>query len=98
VKGGGSRRAGFEWDALKAHNNLLKHGVSFDEAVTVFEDPLSISAPDPLHSDDEARYVEIGLSDTDRLLVVAYAMRGYRIRLISSRPATSRERKRYEKE
>ena len=97
MRGGGRRRAGFEWDDLKAHNNLRKHGVSFDEAVTVFEDPLSISAPDPVHSDDEARYVEIGLSGTDRLLVVAYAMRGHRIRLISSRPATSRERKRYEK-
>jgi uncharacterized DUF497 family protein len=92
------RRPAFEWHDVKAEKNVGKHGVNFDEAVTVFEDPLSISDSDPLHSYDETRYVLVGLSNEDRLLIVAYAMRGERIRIISSRLATARERKHYEEE
>jgi len=92
------RPPAFEWYDVKAEKNVRKHGVSFDEAVTAFEDPLSISDSDPLHSDDETRYVLVGLSNENLLLVVAYAMRGERIRIISSRPATARERRSYEEE
>jgi uncharacterized protein len=92
------RQPAFEWHDVKAEKNVRKHGVSFDEAATVFEDPLSISDSDPLHSDDETRYVLVGLSNENRLLVVGYAMRGERIRIISSRPATALERKHYEEE
>ncbi len=92
------RQPAFEWHDVKAEKNVRKHGVSFDEAATVFEDAFSISDSDPLHSDDETRYVLVGLSNENRLLVVSYAMRGERIRIISSRPATARERKHYEEE
>ncbi len=92
------RQPAFEWHDVKAEKNVRKHGVSFDEAATVFEDPLSISDSDPLHSEDETRYVLVGLSNENRLLVVGYAMRGEHIRIISSRPATARERKHYEEE
>jgi uncharacterized DUF497 family protein len=94
----GSRRQRFEWDDVKARANLRKHGVSFDEAVTVFNDPLSITVSDAKHSNDEYRYVDIGMSDEGRLLVVIYTERGDKIRIISSRGATIRERKLYEEE
>ncbi|HEX3527530.1 MAG TPA: BrnT family toxin [Thermoanaerobaculia bacterium] len=92
------RRPAFDWHDVKAQKNIRKHGVSFDEAATVFEDPFSISDSDPLHSDDETRYVIIGFSKENRLLVVAYAMKRERIRIINSRPATARERRNYEEE
>jgi uncharacterized DUF497 family protein len=86
----------FEWDEEKAETNLRQHGVSFDEARTVFGDPLSLTKSDPLHSQTEDRFVDIGRSTSDRLLVVSYTERGSNIRLTSSRRATAAERKVYE--
>jgi hypothetical protein len=86
----------FEWDPEKADANLQKHAVSFDEASTVFGDPLSLLMPDPDHSADEERYVLLGMSTHQRLLVVAFAERPPNTRLISARRATRAERKRYE--
>ena len=86
----------FEWDAQKAAENLAKHGVLFDEASTVFGDPLAGTILDPQHSTDEFRFVTIGLSTAQRLIVIAHADRGDRIRIISARRATRRERRRYE--
>lgn len=86
----------FEWDREKADFNLRKHGVSFEEAVTVFYDPLATTFPDPDHSVDELRLITFGYSTQERLLVVAHAERGNTIRVISARIATTHERKRYE--
>lgn len=86
----------FEWDPKKSKRNLEKHGVSFEEAVTVFYDPLSATFDDPDHSVGEYRYITIGLSSRDRLLFTAHAERGESIRIISARPATAHERKRHE--
>ena len=86
----------FEWDPAKAAANEHKHGVTFDEAATVFRDPLALLAPDPDHSEREARYLVVGMSIQHRLLVVAFAERPPRTRLISGRLATQRERRRYE--
>lgn len=86
----------FEWDPKKSKRNLKKHDVSFEEAVTVFYDPMSATFDDPDHSIGEYRYITIGLSSRDRLLVIAHAERGESIRIISARPATTRERKRHE--
>lgn len=86
----------FEWDEKKADENLRKHGVSFDEAKTVFNDPFSVTIYDPDHSSDEQRYVDIGLSLKGRLIVVSYCGRGETIRLISSRKATRKEQRYYE--
>jgi len=88
----------FEWHPQKAAANLRKHGVSFDEATTVFGDPLAMNMPDPDHSLQEERFVLLGLSQALRLLVVAYVERGTRTRLISAREATRRERRQYEEE
>jgi uncharacterized DUF497 family protein len=66
----------FEWYEEKAKKNLKKHGVSFEEAKTVFNDPFSITIPDPLHSSDEQRYIDIGCSSKGRILVAAYTERG----------------------
>ena len=88
----------FEWDPKKAKRNVNKHGVSFEEGVTVFYDPLSATFDDPDHSVDEHRYITIGLSSRDRLLVVAHADRGEVLRIISARPATAYERKRHERQ
>ncbi len=88
----------FEWDPKKAERNLKAHGVSFDEASTAFHDPLSSTIDDPLHSEDEERYVLLGRSHRGRLLVVVHTERGDRIRLISARLATGPERKKYEEE
>ena len=85
-----------EWDREKARTNLRKHNVTFEEASSVFGDPVSITIPDPDHSMGEMRFLDIGLSHFGRLLVVAYTERRSRIRIISARPATRRERKRYE--
>lgn len=86
----------FEWDEKKARANMKKHGVSFDEAVTVFRDPLSITVADPEHSETEYRFLDIGMSDQGRLLVVSYTERAARIRIISSRLGLPVERKAYE--
>lgn len=88
----------FEWDPGKAEKNIRKHGVSFDEASTVFGDPLNFLMADPDHSLDEERYLLLGMSNRRRLLVVAFAERPPRTRLISARRATRRERRRYEEE
>ncbi len=86
----------FEWDPAKAAENLAKHGVSFEEAATVFRDTLSVTGEDPDHSVDEERFVIFGVSTSGRLLVVAHTERGDTIRIISARPATPGERKIYE--
>jgi len=86
----------FEWDEKKARGNLKKHGVSFTEAVSVFRDPLSITVADPMHSESEYRFLDIGISDQGRLLVVSYTERASRIRIISSRQALPTERRAYE--
>jgi uncharacterized DUF497 family protein len=86
----------FEWDQKKAASNLRKHGVSFEEAATAFGDPLSLTIPDPDHSLDEDRYVLIGESQMERLLVVAHTERSDTIRIISARLATRGERVSYE--
>ena len=86
----------FEWDREKAKRNLRKHKVLFDEAMTVFYDPLSATFYDPDHSTDEERLITIGYSSRSRLLVVSHTERGKTIRIISARPATAHERKRHE--
>ena len=86
----------FEWAPAKAAANLRKHAVSFDEAVTVFADFFSITAPDPDHSDEELRYITVGRSNRDRLLMVAHAERHGKIRIISARKLTRSERITYE--
>jgi uncharacterized protein len=86
----------FEWDPGKAEGNLAKHGVSFDEASTVFSDPLSVTVIDPRHSVDEERLVTFGRSGRGRLLAVMHAERAERIRIISAREATRNERTAYE--
>jgi uncharacterized DUF497 family protein len=85
----------FEWDPEKAKRNLKKHGVSFDEAVTAFYDPLLATFDDPDHSDDEQRYISIAFSSRGRLLVIGHAERGEAVRVISARPATTHERKKH---
>ncbi|HEV2863361.1 MAG TPA: BrnT family toxin [Pyrinomonadaceae bacterium] len=86
----------FEWAEEKGAANLKKHGVSYEEAATVFDDPLYVDFYDPDHSYDEHRYIIIGQSGRGRLLAVSYAERGNTLRLISSREATPAERKAYE--
>ena len=86
----------FEWNQEKARQNLIKHGVSFEEASTAFHDKLSITIPDPLHSEDEDRFVLIGYSEKNRLLIVIHTDQNDIIRIISARSATKNERKGYE--
>jgi len=86
----------FEWDLEKARTNLNKHNVSFSEAATVFNDPLSLTFPDPDHSIGESRYIIIGRSSLERVLVIAHTERGTTIRIISARQATPKERRFYE--
>lgn len=86
----------FEWNPNKALLNREKHGVSFSEAATVFNDPLSTTFPDPDHSINESRYVIIGVSRFGQLLVVSHTDRGEKIRIISARKATRLERRFYE--
>jgi hypothetical protein len=88
----------FEWDTKKAGLNLRKHGVGFDEAATVFGDPLALLMPDPDHSVQEMRYILLGTSNRRRLLIVAFAERPPRTRLISARRATRQERRKYEED
>lgn len=85
-----------EWDEPKARTNLVKHGISFEEATTVFGDPLSLTIPDPAHSQAEDRFIILGHSHRQRLLVVVHTERSDNIRIISARPASRRERKTYE--
>jgi hypothetical protein len=86
----------FEWDPRKDTANRRKHGVEFEEATTVFDDPLSMTITDPDHGRDEDRFVIIGMSGERSLLVVVHTSRGERIRLISARLATKHERRKYE--
>jgi len=86
----------FEWNPAKAASNLKDHKVSFDEASTVFGDPLAMLMPDPDHSLEEERYLLLGVSLKGRLLVASFAERPPRTRLISAREATRRERRQYE--
>jgi uncharacterized DUF497 family protein len=86
----------FDWDAVKAAENLARHGVSFEEAATALEDPLSATGPDPDHSIDEERFIAFGISCFGRLLAVAYTEREDTIRIISARRVTRSERRIYE--
>lgn len=86
----------FEWDEKKAKSNAKKHGVTFDEASTVFGDARSLTIPDPVHSEVEDRFVTMGSSYRGKLVVVVHTERGDNIRIISARPANRRERKAYE--
>jgi uncharacterized protein len=85
----------FQWDPKKAASNLRKHGVSFDEATTVFGDPLAGTITDPEHSSDESRLVTLGQSAKGRLVVVVHADREEDVRIISARCATAGEKKKY---
>ena len=85
-----------EWDAEKARRNLTKHGVSFDEAATVFSDPLAVTIHDPDHSQQEQRFLTTGLSKRRRLMIVAHTDREGRVRIISAREVTASERSQYE--
>ncbi len=86
----------FRWDPEKARSNLRKHGVTFEEAASVFRDILSVTISDPLHSTEESRFVTIGRSDQDRTLAVVHSDFEETIRIISARLATRPERKEYE--
>jgi uncharacterized protein len=88
----------FEWDPGKARQNRRKHRVPFEEAATVFGDPLAITYADPDHSASEQRFITVGMSNVGRVLMVAHLDRNENIRIISARKATQRERKHYEEE
>lgn len=86
----------FEWDPKKAAENIRKHGVTFQEAATVFGDPLAITFEDPDHSTNENRYLTFGLSQQKRLMIVSHTELRNRIRIISARPMDRKERRVYE--
>ncbi|MCL1491850.1 MAG: BrnT family toxin [Pseudanabaena sp. Salubria-1] len=86
----------YEWDENKAIKNLAKHGVSFAEAKTIFDDPLYVDFYDLDHSEDEERYLIVGESNRGRLLIVSYTERRESIRIISAREVTKSERETYE--
>ena len=86
----------FEWDPVKAASNVAHHGVTFDEATTVFGDELSVSYVDP-YTVDESRYILIGNSSANRFLIVVHTERGDKIRIISARKLTPKERRHYER-
>ena len=88
----------FDWDDTKANANWAKHGVSFQEATTVFGDPLAGTFPDPDHSYGEERWLTVGISFAGRLLVVAHTEHEVIFRIISAREATTHERNRYEQQ
>jgi uncharacterized DUF497 family protein len=88
----------FRWDPEKARSNVRKHGVTFEEAASVFRDTLSVTISDPLHSSEESRFVTIGRSDRGRTLVVVHSDPGDAIRIISVRLPTRRERRDYEED
>jgi uncharacterized DUF497 family protein len=85
------------WDPRKAEANLRKHGVAFDEAATVLSDTLSATFPSEDHSEDEARFITIGLAANRQILVVVHTEDDRVIRIISARQATAQERRYYEK-
>jgi uncharacterized DUF497 family protein len=87
----------FEWDETKARRNLREHGVSFEEAASVFGDPLALEIRDPQHSQLEERYIAMGYSLLGRLLVVVHSEEAETLRIISARRATRTEREAYEK-
>ncbi len=89
------RNTVFEWDERKARANVDKHGVSFGEAVSVFDDSDGLDGADLLHSGTESRHLRLARSGAGRVLVVAYTMRGHTVRVISARLASRKERKRY---
>jgi uncharacterized DUF497 family protein len=86
----------FVWDEKKAASNLIKHGLSFEQAGTVFGDPLSDTFPDADHSLEEQRFIIIGATESGRILVVAHTDDGELVRIISAREATREERESYE--
>ncbi len=86
----------YEWNPKKAKANLRKHGVSFDEAASVFLNPLAVTYPDPDHSGEENREITIGHSAKQRVVFLSHTRRGDRTRLISARKASKRERNQYE--
>lgn len=86
----------FTWDEKKARSNKRKHGVSFEEAMTIFGDKKELMISDPDHSDEEERFLSIGMSDRKRLLLVSYTEQNERIRLISARVTTRTEQREYE--
>jgi len=88
----------FEWDPGKARKNRRKHRISFQEAATVFGDPLAVTYPDPDHSLSEQRFITLGMSSTGRVLMVAHVDRDENVRIVSARRTTQRERKSYEEE
>ena len=88
----------FEWDEEKARSNFSKHGITFEEAETVFLDPLIGVAPDPDHSESEVREIAAGRSSYGRMLLISFTQRGDSIRIISARQLTAYERKLYEEE
>lgn len=89
----------FEWDTAKSRENRRRHRVSFEEATQAFHDPLSLTVEDPDHSTSvERRYILMGMTARGRLVAVSHTERDTRIRLISARPATRREREQYEKD
>lgn len=88
----------FTWDEVKAERNFIKHEVSFEETKTIFSDPYFIDFFDPDHSDDEDRYIIVGMSVSQRILIASYTERQGRIRLISARKATRKERQLYEEQ
>jgi uncharacterized DUF497 family protein len=87
----------YEWNAAKAKTNIQKHDVSFDEAATVFLDPVAWTFPDPDHSGGEEREITIGYTARHQVVFVSHCQRGNRIRIISARKATRREQRQYEK-
>lgn len=96
MNGGSIRLMDFEWNDDKADINERKHGVTFTEAMTIFGDFLAVTGYDPFHAENEDRFLTMGMSVEGRLLVVSHTDRGDKIRIISARQATRRERKDYE--
>jgi hypothetical protein len=88
----------FEWDPEKDKENQAKHGVSFEEASTIFGDPFALTISDPDHSEDENRFLTTGYSNRRRLIIVVHTERDERLRLISARDVTPAERHVYEEE
>jgi len=86
----------FEWDPGKARQNRREHRIPFQEAATIFGDPLAVTYPDPDHSTSEQRFITVGMSSVGRVLIVAHVDRNENVRIISARKTTQRERKHYE--
>lgn len=85
-----------EWSARKNRSNIIKHGVDFAEAKSVFDDPLQLTVPDPDHSISEKRFITVGMSERNRLLIMAHTIEDDRIRIITARRPTRTERRNYE--